>query len=132
MTLQPLFSASPAIQLHAFAAIAAFGLGLVQLFRTKGDGPHRAAGYVWVGLMLLIAASSFWIHEINQWRGFSLIHLLSIWVLLYTPFAVMMARRGNISAHKHGMIGLFAGALIVAGIFTFVPGRIMHAVLFGG
>jgi uncharacterized membrane protein len=132
MKLQPLLSASPAIQLHAFAAMTAFVLGLVQLTRRKGDGPHRMFGYAWVGLMLLIAASSFWIHNMNQWHGFSLIHLLSIWVLLYTPFAVMMARRGNISAHKKGMIGLFAGALIIAGIFTFVPGRIMHAVLFGG
>jgi uncharacterized membrane protein len=132
MTLEPLLTASPAIQLHALVAISAFGLGLMQLARRKGDGPHRLAGYVWVGLMLVIAASSFWIHEINQWRGFSLIHLLSIWVLGYTPFAVMMARRGNITAHKRGMIGLFAGALIIAGLFTFVPGRIMHAVLFGG
>lgn len=132
MTLQPLLSASPAIQLHAFAAMTAFVLGVVQLLRTKGDGPHRMFGYLWVGLMLLIAGSSFWIHEINQWHGFSLIHLLSIWVLFFAPFAVMMARRGNISAHKRGMIGIFAGALVVAGIFTFVPGRIMHAVLFGG
>jgi uncharacterized membrane protein len=132
MKLQPLLSASPAIQLHAFAAMTAFVLGLVQLTRRKGDGPHRMFGYAWASLMLLIAASSFWIHNMNQWHGFSVIHLLSIWVLLYTPFAVMMARRGNISAHKKGMIGLFAGALIIAGIFTFLPGRIMHAVLFGG
>ncbi len=132
MTLQPLLNASPAIQWHAFAAITAFGIGLVQMLRTKGDGPHRMAGYVWVGLMLLVAASSFWIHGMNQWRGFSVIHALSIWVLAFTPAAVMMARRGNIRAHKRSMIGLFAGALIIAGIFTFVPGRIMHAVLFGG
>ena len=132
MKLQPLLSASPAIQLHAFAAMTAFWLGLVQLFRPKGDGPHRLFGYTWVVLMLVIAASSFWIHHIDQWRGFSLIHLLSIWVLLYTPFAVMMARRGSISAHKKGMIGLYVGALIIAGFFTFLPGRIMHAVLFGG
>jgi uncharacterized membrane protein len=30
------------------------------------------------------------------------------------------------------MLGLFFGALVVAGIFTFLPGRIMHAVVFGG
>jgi uncharacterized membrane protein len=29
------------------------------------------------------------------------------------------------------MLGLFAGALIIAGIFTLVPGRIMHRVVFG-
>ena len=132
MTLEPLLSASPTIQLHAFAAMAAFSIGLVQFARNKGDGPHRLTGYVWAGLMLLIAGTSFWIHGINQWHGFSLIHALSIWVIGFTPVAVMLARRGNIRAHKRSMIGLFAGALVIAGIFTFVPGRIMHAVLFGG
>ena len=132
MTLEPLLSAGPTVQLHAFAAMAAFALGVVQLSRRKGDGPHRLTGYLWVALMLVIAASSFWIHGIDQWRGFSLIHALSIWVLVFTPIAVLMARRGNISAHKRSMIGLFAGALVIAGFFTFVPGRIMHAVLFGG
>ena len=34
--------------------------------------------------------------------------------------------------HKLTMLGLFSGALIIAGIFTFVPGRIMHRVVFGG
>jgi len=29
------------------------------------------------------------------------------------------------------MILIFSGALVIAGLFTFVPGRIMHAVLFG-
>lgn len=132
MKLTPLLSASPAIQMHAFAAMTAFGLGLAQFFRRKGDGGHRLIGYAWVALMMLVAASSFWIHGMNQWHGWSLIHLLSIWVLLYTPFVVLMARRGSIAAHKKGMIGLFGGALVIAGIFTFVPGRIMHAVLFGG
>jgi uncharacterized membrane protein len=29
------------------------------------------------------------------------------------------------------MIGIFSGALVIAGLFTFMPGRIMHAALFG-
>jgi uncharacterized membrane protein len=29
------------------------------------------------------------------------------------------------------MIGLFTGALVIAGVFTLLPGRIMHAVVFG-
>jgi uncharacterized membrane protein len=28
-------------------------------------------------------------------------------------------------------VGLFTGALVIAGLFTFWPGRIMHAVVFG-
>ena len=29
------------------------------------------------------------------------------------------------------MIAMFAGALLIAGLFTFVPGRIMYRVMFG-
>ncbi len=29
------------------------------------------------------------------------------------------------------MIGLFLGALVVAGLLTLVPGRVMHEVVFG-
>jgi uncharacterized membrane protein len=43
-----------------------------------------------------------------------------------------MARRHVVIGHKLTMLGLFAGALVIAGIFTFAPGRIMHRVMFGG
>jgi uncharacterized membrane protein len=29
------------------------------------------------------------------------------------------------------MVSIYAGALILAGLFTLVPGRLMHQVLFG-
>jgi len=29
------------------------------------------------------------------------------------------------------MLGLFLGALVIAGLFTLLPGRLMHAVVFG-
>ena len=45
--------------------------------------------------------------------------------------AVLHARRHNVSAHRKAMISIFFGALVVAGLFTFLPGRIMHAVVFG-
>jgi len=32
---------------------------------------------------------------------------------------------------RRAMIGLFLVALVIGGAFTFVPGRIMHAVAFG-
>jgi uncharacterized membrane protein len=46
MTLAPLLSASPAIKLHAFAAMAAFALGVVQLSGPKGTGVHRTLGWL--------------------------------------------------------------------------------------
>ncbi len=48
MTLAPLLNASFAIQVHAFAAMAAFALGLVQFARRKGTFSHRTFGWIWV------------------------------------------------------------------------------------
>ena len=44
MTLAPLLAAPAAIQIHAFAALAAFALGAVQLAAPKGTIPHRLFG----------------------------------------------------------------------------------------
>jgi uncharacterized membrane protein len=112
--------------------MAAFVLGVVQLAGPKGTLPHRTLGYTWVALMLVVAASSFAIQGIHQWGPFSAIHLLSIMVLVLTPLAVLAARRHRVGTHSRAMIGLFAGALVIAGAFTLLPGRIMHRVVFGG
>ena len=131
MSLQPLLNAAPEIQVHAFAAMAAFALGIVQLSAPKGTLPHRTLGYVWVALMVVVAGTSFWIHDIRMWGPWSAIHLLSIFTLATLPLAVLHARRHRVSQHRNAMIAMFAGALLIAGAFTFLPGRIMHAVAFG-
>jgi uncharacterized membrane protein len=130
MTLQPLLDASPAIQVHAFAAMGAFALGLVQLAAPKGTLPHRTIGYVWVALMVVICGTSFWIHDLRVWGPWSPIHLLSVFTLATLPFAILHARRHRVTQHRNAMIAMFAGALLIAGLFTFMPGRIMHAVAF--
>ena len=131
MTLAPLLNAAPVIQVHAFAAMAAFALGVVQLSAPKGTLPHRTMGWIWVSLMALVAISSFWIHELRMIGLFSPIHLLSIFTLVTLPIAVLHARHHNVIGHRRSMIAMFTGALVIAGLFTFAPGRNMHAVLFG-
>ena len=131
MTLAPLLNAAPAIPLHALAAIAAFALGLVQLLAPKGTLPHRTLGWIWVALMAVVAVSSLWIHEIRLVGPFSPIHLLAVFTPIMLVLAVLHARRHNVSGHKKAMTTIFFGALIVAGLFTFLPGRVMHAVVFG-
>ena len=131
MTLQPLLAASPVIQVHAFLAFGAIALGAVQMAAPTGTLPHRAIGWVWVVLMMTIAASSIFIHEIRLWGVWSPIHLLSLLVLVSVPVAVIRARRHDVRGHRIAMTSLFVFALIVAGAFTFAPGRIMHKVLFG-
>jgi uncharacterized membrane protein len=131
MSLAPLLEAAPAIPPHAFAAMAAFALGVVQLAAPKGTLPHRALGWIWVGLMVVVAVSSFWIHQIRLLGPWSPIHLLSIFTLAMLPLGVWMAHLHRVADHRRIMILTFSGALVIAGLFTLLPGRIMHAVVFG-
>jgi uncharacterized membrane protein len=131
MSLAPLLDAAPAIPVHAFAAMAAFALGLVQFAAPKGTLPHRTVGWIWVGLMAMVAISSFWIHQIRLLGAWSPIHLLSIFTLIVLPLGVWRAHHHDIANHRRIMIFIFAGALVIAGLFTLVPGRIMHSVVFG-
>jgi uncharacterized membrane protein len=131
MSLAPLLDAAPAISLHAFAAMSAFVLGLVQFAAPKGTLPHRTIGWVWVLLMVAVAISSFWVHQIRLVGPWSPIHLLSIFVLVMLPLAVWRAHRHQVTEHRRAMIAIFSGALVIAGLFTLLPGRIMHAVVFG-
>ena len=131
MTLAPLLEATPAIQIHAFAAMSAFALGIVQMAAPKGTLPHRTLGWIWVTLMLVVSVTAFFIHQIRSWGEWSPIHLLAIFTLIMLPVAVFAAHRHDVAGHRRAMIGLFVGALLIAGLFTFVPGRIMHQVVFG-
>jgi uncharacterized membrane protein len=132
VTLAPLLHASPAIQVHAFAAMTVFALGVVQLSAPKGTLPHRTVGWIWVALMVVVSVSAFFIHELRIWGQWSPIHLLAIFTLAMLPLAVWRAHIHAVAQHRRAMQGLFFGALVIAGLFTFLPGRIMHAVVFGG
>ncbi len=131
MNLAPLLDAAPAIRIHAFAAMTAFALGVVQLAAPKGTLPHRTLGWIWVALMLVVSVTAFFIHQIRMWGPWSPIHLLAIFTLVTLPIAVLAAHRHDVARHRRVMIGIFVGALVIAGIFTLAPGRIMHAVVFG-
>jgi uncharacterized membrane protein len=131
MSFAPLLDAAPAIPPHAFTAMAAFVLGLVQFAAPKGTLPHRTIGWIWVLLMVAVAVSSFWIHSIRLVGPWSPIHLLSIFTLILLPIAVWRAHTHRVADHRRMMIFIFAGALVIAGLFTLLPGRIMHQVVFG-
>jgi uncharacterized membrane protein len=130
VTLAPLLAASPAVKLHAFAAMAAFALGVVQL-SPQGHAPPSCDRLVLGGADAVISISAFWIHELRLWGPLSPIHLLAIFTLAMLPVGVLHARRHHVARHRFVMISIFCGALVIAGLFTFVPGRIMHAVIVG-
>ena len=130
MTLEPLLVSSPAIQFHVAVAVATLALGLAQFALPKGVTLHRVMGWAWVALMAAAAASSFWVQTIPGWGRFHPFHLVALASLLALPLGVFYARRGRVGAHRRTMIALFVGGVIVVGLFTLLPGRIMNAVIF--
>ena len=131
MTLAPLATASPAILIHLASTLTALGLGILMLVRRKGTVSHKTLGWAWVILMAIAAGSSFFITGLNP-AGFSPIHLLSVITLLALPWAIYAIRRRNVRSHRWTMISIFTGGLVVAGIFTLLPGRLLGGVVFGG
>jgi uncharacterized membrane protein len=130
MNLAPLLEAPLAIQIHVAAVIPASILGPYMFWARKGTTMHRLVGKVWLGLMVVAALSSFFIHTIKLFLGFSPIHLLSAYVLYGSWKAIAAARAHRIREHKLNVIGMYVGGIVVAGGFTLLPGRLMHEILF--
>ena len=129
MTL--LFNETHPIPIHAIMAMIAVILGGIQLSMKKGGAIHKLLGRKWVGIMMFVAISSFFIHEIKLWGAYSPIHLLSLWTIIILGVGVYYARVGNIKRHKQVMIATYFFALILTGFFTLMPGRVMHQILIG-
>lgn len=122
--------ASLVIQFHWIAALLAFVFGIIMLMRRKGTPSHKVIGRMFIILMLITAISSFWIREINR-GGFSLIHIFIPLTLFASWEAIHYIRKGNVKRHKRAVMGMFFGALLIPGLFTFVPGRRMWILFFG-
>ena len=124
------------VWVHLGSILLATGLTPVMLLRRKGDGRHRKLGYVWAGAMVLTAVTSlFFSTRVPSGLGvftgdFSVIHLLSVLVLLQVPRIVVKARRHDRSGHESAVRGIVIGALLIAGFFTFPFNRMLGAWLF--
>jgi uncharacterized membrane protein len=118
---------TPVVALHAGAALIALGLGAFVFLRRKGTAAHRWLGRSWAILMLAVAVSSFWIT--GQDGQYSWIHGLSAFVTAGVPFAVVLAATGKVSAHRRLMTGMYIGGLVVAGLFTLLPSRLLGRML---
>jgi len=132
MSFAPLTNAALVVQIHA--GFAAFVLLLTAgiFSMPKGSPLHRSMGWIWVISMAVIAISSFWINEMRWIGPFGPIHLLSAFVLYSLVTGVRAARSGRVIEHKRTMKNLALYGLLVAGAFTFLPGRLMHDVFLGG
>jgi len=119
---------------HLATVLPCIPLGAYLLARRKGDALHRTLGKVYMALMFFTAGLTLLMPALvgPTFLGhFGWIHLLSLLVVVTVPRAIADAKAGRIKAHKRRMVMLYIGALLVAGGFTFWPGRFMHSLFFG-
>lgn len=119
------------IQAHIVFAVLAFLIGIVLFAGKKGRLMHRVLGWTFVVCMVGIVVTAWNIRMINP-GGFSFIHYIFIpLTVVSVVIGLVAARLGRVRYHRQAMIGLYAGALVIAGGFTFLPGRAMHEIAFG-
>ncbi len=130
-----MYELTPVIAVHMTAAISATIIGPFAMWARLGMKTrpklHRAFGYAWVTMMLVTAVSAIFIRSglgFNLY-GFSPIHLLIPLTFFSLIGAFRFLAAGNIQGHRKTMISLYIGACLIAGFFTFVPGRLLGDML---
>jgi len=134
MNIDPLLHAPLSVKVHLATVIPAFVIGTWQVFLShKGATAHRALGYVYMALMTITAIDALFIHALmpNAPFGLSPIHLLVPLTLFSVGKALWAAGRHDIRRHRNAMIALYVGGILIAGSLTLLPGRLLHAVVFG-
>ena len=122
---------------HIVFALTAVPVGVYIFLTKKGTARHKLAGRFWVALLIIVSLSAIPIQTINPGQ-YSLIHLLipyTISSLIYSIWSIRKFKKTRLYkyryAHMYSMIGVYVGALLIAGAFTLLPGRFLHRVLFG-
>jgi len=118
---------------HLATVVPCFFIGTLLLIIKKGTTFHKRAGRVYMILMMITAIITLFMpakvgptlfNHLGGLHGFSFLTIYTV------PTAYLAAKRGDIKSHKNKMIGLYFGALIIAGGFTFMPGRFLYSLFF--
>ncbi|MEO0360883.1 MAG: DUF2306 domain-containing protein [Pseudomonadota bacterium] len=128
---EAVYAAGLAIQAHLASVAVALATGAVLLAVRRGGPTHKTAGRVWAGAMMAAAATGLFIPSTLWDWWFGPIHIFSLIVLYNVPRAILAIRRGDVAGHRAGMLGMAFGGLGVAGGLALLPGRTLHAVVFG-
>ena len=125
------------IYVHSVLALLAIPLGLYIIITKKGTKSHKMLGRIWVTVLLIVSLTAIFIQTIKP-DQFSLIHLLvpyTIGSLIYSIWNIRRFEKTKIKrykiAHMRSMIGVYIGALLIAGAFTLMPGRFFNEIIFG-
>lgn len=119
---------------HLATVVPCFFLGTFLLLSRKGTVNHKLLGKIYMLLMLVTALITLFMPaQVGpQFLGhFGWIHSFSFLTLYTVPTAYLAIKKGDTKAHRRKMLILYFGAIILAGGFTFFPGRFLHGLFFG-
>ncbi|MEQ8423985.1 MAG: DUF2306 domain-containing protein [Cyclobacteriaceae bacterium] len=118
---------------HLATVVPCFVLGTILMLMVKGTSIHKRLGRVYMILMLVTAIITLFMSaEVGPrlFNHFGWIHTFSFLTIYTVPLAYLAIKRGDIRSHKRKMILLYFGAIIIAGGFTFTPGRYLYQLFF--
>ena len=117
-----------AIAIHIVTVLPCVPLGAYLLLSTKGTKLHKALGKIWITLMVVTAIA---ITFVRGGTDFSWIHIFVPITLLGAWQVVRTAQKGDLANHRRNITRMYLGALMIPGIFAFLPSRLMGMWLFG-
>lgn len=120
--------------IHLATVLPCFLIGTILLLIKKGTKIHIYSGRVYMILMLITATVTLFMPAQVGPRfldHFGLLHSFSLLTIYSVPTAYLAIKAGNVKVHKRKMILLYFGAIILAGGFTFYPGRYLYTLFFG-
>ena len=117
-----------AIAIHIVTVLPCVPLGAYLLLSTKGTKLHKMLGKIWVGLMVVTAIA---ITFVRGGTDFSWIHIFVPITLVGAWQVISSARKGQMAKHPRHITQMYLGALMIPGLFAFLPSRLMGMWLFG-
>lgn len=124
---------STLMYIHLATVVPCFFLGIFLFSMKKGTEIHKNLGKLYLVLMLFTATVTLFMPAQVGPRlmdHFGWIHSFSFLTIWTVPTAYIAIRQGRVAAHKRKLILLYVGAIIIAGGFTFAPGRYLHELFF--
>lgn len=119
---------------HVASVVIALTTGAWLLLSTKGTKAHRTGGWVYIGALIVTAASSFAIYEVRAGRP-SVFHAVSVLIVtVIAAGAVAIRRRRNQRAHLVLMSASYL-MMVITGIAQFfdqlpLPSDVLNAIVF--
>lgn len=119
--------------IHLYTVLPCVVLGAINFMLRKGSPYHKYVGSSYMILMLFTAIVTLFMPALvgpTLFGHFGWIHSFSVLTLFSVPTAYIAIKKGNVKSHKRKLIGLYVGAILIAGAFTLFPGRYLHTLLF--